>query len=245
MPTIFIPNHPHQVYGLLIIVALLIGEFFIYKQLRNQKAPSRFAFIYCLCSIISIYIFSILANLILFQQIGLASVGAAAGIILCAFVFERYQNNPKFLRLLGTPNMLKLPKQAIITSSIIALPLLYSIAKLACLSASCCHGINYNGPFSVHYEWLPEASFFPIQLLETIVFLAIFLSLARTKNQTTRAYATLIICITIKLLLDFLRYYHETAIISANQIACLAALILLLLYKKYWRKIEKILSHRI
>ena len=243
MPIIFIPNHPYQIYGLLIILALIIGETYIYKRLRKLGALPRFALLYCLSSIIPIYIFSVLANLILFQSIGLASAGAALGLIIWAIFFEFSYKNPKFLSITGLPKT-KLPKYSIITSSIIALPLFYSIAKLACLSASCCHGIDYHGPFAIKYEWLPGASF-PIQPLETVVFFLIFITFSRIKNRSTAAYTTLLVCVVAKFFLDFLRYTHEEVFLSPNQIACIVAFISLLLLKIYSSKNKKILSHRI
>ena len=243
MLQIFIPNHPKQVYGFLIILALFLGQFFIYKQLRKKKAPAKFALFYCLTSTILIYLFSILVNLVVFHSFGLSSAGAGLGLILCALLTEKFYKNKKLLSFLQIPKVEKIPERSFISASVIALPLMYSIAKLACFSAGCCHGVNYKGPFAIHYEWIKNSSFFPIQPLETIVFMGIFLLANKFKNGKNALYDTLGISIFIKLLLDFLRASHGTELISTNQIVCLVALSAISLYENALPAIKDLLSH--
>lgn len=245
MLQIFIPNHPKQVYGFLIILALFLGQLFIYKQLRKKKAPARFALLYCLASTIFIYIFSVATNLVVFHSLGLYSAGAGLGLILCALLTEKIYKNEKLNTFLRIPGVEKIPERSFISASVIVLPLMYSIAKLACLSAGCCHGINYKGPFAVHYEWIENSSFFPIQLLESIVFLGIFLLAVKFKKGKNATYNTLGFCIFAKLTLDFLRASHGPQLISisTNQIVCLVALSAVSFYEYTLPAIKDLLSH--
>ena len=56
---------------------------------------------------------------------------------------------------------------------------MYAVGKIGCFFAGCCYGIEYNGFLNVTYNYSAIApkgiSLFPIQLLESIVFLIIFL----------------------------------------------------------------------
>ena len=113
--------------------------------------------------------------------------------------------------------------------TIISTPLIYSFAKLACLFNGCCIGIPYNGPLAITYPFLGNQTYFPIQLTETIAFIIIFQicnSLHKHKNIT---YITLLLILTTKFLLDFLRYEHIHKFLSNNQIMSIILLSLVIL----------------
>ena len=94
---------------------------------------------------------------------GLSSYGAVIGLIVMLFLYSK-QHKKKFKDLLF----------AIMPS----IPLMYGIGKIGCFLVGCCYGIKYYGPLSITYNYSPSApkdiGLFPIQLLEAIVFIIIF-----------------------------------------------------------------------
>ena len=127
----------------------------------------------------------------------------------------------------------------IIKYTIISLPLTYAIGKIACFVAGCCYGIPYNGIFNVIYKDDLNIGLFPIQLLETIVFIIIFIICNKLKNNKNIIYITIFISTIAKFLLDFLRYEHINKIITANQIFSIVILIVLLIIIIIRKKIKK------
>jgi phosphatidylglycerol:prolipoprotein diacylglycerol transferase len=103
---------------------------------------------------------------------------------------------------------------------------MYSIGKIGCFLAGCCYGIYYNGPFNVVYNYSysapAEVRLFPIQLLESIVFLVIFIYFYLNSNKKSNKVLfigkAIFICGISKFLLDYLRMSHAGQIISVNQL---------------------------
>lgn len=116
----------------------------------------------------------------------------------------------------------------------LVLPLMYSISKLGCFFAGCCRGIPYHGPFCVEYSGkITETdSIFPVQLAESVLFLIIFfigMIMLMKKCRNTSVYI-LAACAAAKGLLDFFRESHINKVISLNQILCIAAVIIIIVY---------------
>lgn len=116
----------------------------------------------------------------------------------------------------------------------IVLPLIYSISKLGCFFAGCCHGIPYHGPCCVEYSGkvTETGCIFPVQLAETVVFFVIFavgIAMLMKKCRNTSVY-TLTACSAAKGLLDFLRESHMDKVISLNQILCIIVVIIGIVY---------------
>ena len=105
------------------------------------------------------------------------------------------------------------------------LPLMYSVSKMGCLFAGCCHGRPYSGPFSVVYTGrvTETAGVFPVQLSETVVFFLIFAAgiLMFKKGSRDVVYMVFMASAAAKGLLDFTREDHIGKILSLNQILCL------------------------
>ena len=133
-----------------------------------------------------------------FLEMGLASYGAlfgaAAAILLFCFQFKK---NIKETIYLFTPSF----------------PLMYGMGKIGCFMVGCCHGIKYNGLFRIMYKYSEIAPnnvyLFPIQLVESIVFISIFIyliiKLNKNKFDEKLFGISLILCGVAKGSLDFLR----------------------------------------
>ena len=148
------------------------------------------------------------------MTIGFSSFGAGVGLLLSAFIFE------KIIPLKG-----KLVKY-----STLSLPLIYGISKLACFFAGCCYGIPYNGLFKVKYPFVMDKFLFPVQLLESILFIILFIILSKLKNKNNIVYYVIISSAVLKYLLDFFRYDHVNKSITSNQIVCIISIIVLIIY---------------
>ena len=125
-----------------------------------------------------------------------------------------------------------------------SLPLMYSIGKLGCFLVGCCYGIEYNGFGKIMYQYSNEAPnnvyLFPVQLIESILFLIIFIYIKdkqyKNKFNITTVGNSLILCGITKFLLDFLRMSHKNIILSFNQcisiLFIIISIMILLKYKK-------------
>ncbi len=125
-----------------------------------------------------------------------------------------------------------------------SLPLMYSISKLGCFLVGCCYGIEYNGFGKIMYQYSNETPnnvyLFPVQLIESILFLIIFIYIKdkqyKNKFNITTVGNSLILCGITKFLLDFLRMSHKNIILSFNQcisiLFIIISIMILLKYKK-------------
>ena len=162
--------------------------------------------------------YSKLKNEFNFISLGLTSYGAVFGalifIILFCLQFKKSIKDTLFM---------------FITS----MPLMYSIGKIGCFLVGCCYGIKYNGIFKIMYKYSSEAPnnvyLFPVQLLETIVFLIIFIYLIMQHKKNKFNLKTLgiafILCGFSKFILDYFRMSH-TQLFSFNQIVSLLFVII-------------------
>lgn len=181
--------------------------------------------------------FTYISNLIKNGTIilGLSSVGGAIGAIIAIFPFC-FVSKQKLIDFL--------------TIYIIPLPLAYGVAKIACFLVGCCYGINYSGIGGITYnysELAPSgASLFPVQLVEVILNIAIFIflitQLYKNKEQLKLIADCFILVGISKFLTDFLRNSHQNIIISLNQCICLIFIIIgiaIYAYKRINKKLEK------
>ena len=106
----------------------------------------------------------------------------------------------------------------IIKYTILSLPLVYGLSKIACFIVGCCGGIPYEGLLKVKYAHALNIWQFPIQFVETIVFLLIFVFGQYLKNNKNINYIVLFLVSIFKFLLDFFRYDHINILITKNQI---------------------------
>lgn len=218
------------VYGICILLSLVVATIFIYINLRKNKIPkniimlSLFMTLYFV--IVGAKLFTMLTSdneSLTFWNAGLSSYGGAIGLIFSVIAFNIMYNKNK---------------DVILTTYLLALPLLYSISKLGCFFVGCCKGIPYDGIFHVNYNNSHTvATVFPVQLLETILFACIFIACLKINKCNSRKYINeiiLILCAIGKFLLDFLRESHIGIILSPNQIVSIIFLIVVMIsiYKK-------------
>ncbi len=158
---------------------------------------------------------------------GTSSLGGAMGLLLAVFLMGKI-----------CPGV----RKDLWLACCMALPLMYGIAKTGCFLAGCCYGIPYGGPLAVSYQnsRIQIGPVFPVQLLESAVFLLIFvvgLRLYRGKNSGGTASWMMLLCAAAKFGLEFLRQEHVGRLITGNQWVCgaffLAAVISLLREGKF------------
>lgn len=226
-------NTKIPLYGILVVSGILSGLYIIYRNIKtlNYKKEENYGLILyiLLGTLFGAKYFTLLTNFnkyknnIDFNKIGLSSYGAAIGIIILLIIFaKQYKKNFKEL----------------INNILPAIPLMYGISKIGCFLAGCCYGIKYNGPLSITYKYSLSApkniSLLPIQIIETITFILIYLYISKKKKENKNIIGiTLLLCDLSKFLLDYLRMNHIDKILTVNQIVSIPFIIIgLILYFK-------------
>lgn len=226
-------NTKIPLYGILVVSGILSGLYIIYRNIKtlNYKKEENYGLILyiLLGTLFGAKYFTLLTNFnkyknnIDFNKIGLSSYGAAIGIIILLIIFaKQYKKNFKDL----------------INNILPAIPLMYGISKIGCFLAGCCYGIKYNGPLSITYKYSLSApkniSLLPIQIIETITFILIYLYISKKKKENKNIIGiTLLLCGLSKFLLDYLRMNHIDKILTVNQIVSIPFIIIgLILYFK-------------
>lgn len=216
-------------YGILIFISGFVGLLYVYKMLKKDDIKNKNIYLYILLygsfSIFFGKLFTIITTGFKYNMLnaGLSSYGGLIGVLLATIIFE-----------LIVPTNKKLIKYVIIS-----LPLTYAIGKIGCFIAGCCYGIPYNGIFNVIYKDVLGISLFPIQLLETLVFIIIFIICNKLRNNKNIIYITVFISIISKFLLDFLRYEHINKILSINQIFSIILIVVIVLIGILKNKLTK------
>ena len=226
-------NTKIPLYGILVVSGILSGLYIMYKNVKtlNYKKEENYGLILyiLLGTLFGAKYFTLLTNFnkfkdnIDFKKIGLSSYGAIIGILILLIIFaKQYKKNFKDL----------------INNILPASPLMYGISKIGCFLAGCCYGIKYNGPLSITYKYSLSApkniSLLPIQIIETITFILIYLYISKKKKENKNIIGiTLLLCGLSKFLLDYLRMNHINKILTVNQIVSIPFIIIgLILYFK-------------
>ena len=214
-------NTKIPLYGIFIIISILSGLWVVYKNakqlnLRTEEITGLLLYI-GLGSIFGAKYFTFLINIkkfngiFNFEKVGLSSYGAVIGIIILLLLYSKqYKKRFKDLIYIVLPSI----------------PLMYAIGKIGCFLAGCCYGIEYTGPLTVLYKYSysapKEISLFPVQLLESSVFISIFwyifIKIKKSKPSNSIIGQTFIICGIAKFLLDYLRMSHLGKMFTINQI---------------------------
>ncbi|MEE3343390.1 MAG: prolipoprotein diacylglyceryl transferase family protein [Bacilli bacterium] len=224
-----IPKMKIPLYGIIIVLSIFIGMLYIYLALKKNKNNKKEICYYYMIYIVFAIICGKMYTLLIYGleesiwEVGLSAYGGLIGVVIGSIIFEK----------------IVYCKKEIIKYTILSLPLVYGLTKIACFISGCCTGIPYNGPFKVIYRNGLNIGQFPIQIVETIVSLLLFYICHKNRNKKNITYITLILVSIIKFLLDFLRYEHIKIFLSRNQIFSIFLIITIIIIRKY-RLIDKI-----
>lgn len=210
---------PFNIYMTCILISIFLAILYVFYYLKKDKIEKRLIWLSIIMVIPYILIGGIILNYLsspnktsLLKGLGLSSYGGAFGLIIAVLIYEAITKEKR-----------------ITIRYIISIPLIYSISKLGCFFAGCCYGIPYNGPLYVYYPHVLKYKLFPIQLLETIVFLILFTTINKIYNKYKTEYIieyTILLGALFKFLLDFLRYSHINKIFSLNQYISIITIII-------------------
>lgn len=146
-----------------------------------------------------------------FLSLGLSSYGAVIGALLFLILFcLQFKKSFKEMLYIFMPSI----------------PLMYGIGKIGCFIAGCCYGIEYNGFGNIVYNYSKSAPththLFPVQMVETLFFVAIFVYMMMKHKKNHFNLGTVgisfILCGVAKFALEFLRDSHIEQILSSTQI---------------------------
>ena len=207
-------------YGIIILLSIAIGLFYIYKSLRKEEIEKRIIFYYMVLfvpfALICGKMYTMIVNFedgLTLLNAGLSSYGGLLGVVIASILFEYIKpSDGKFIKY-----------------SVLSLPLIYGLSKMACTVAGCCHGIPYTGPLAVKYVDVLDKFVFPVQFLEVVTGIIIFFIVNKFKNNKNITYITLMVVSIVKFATDFLRYEHIKVAITANQIFSIVILVVTLI----------------
>lgn len=213
LPFIYIFGYPLPMYGLLAILGMVVAVFMAARLAKVRDLSSGdvvFASFYCGIGIIVgaklMYFITMLPKFISNFDVFLNNPFGVMMYVFSGFVF--------YGGLIGGAlgvviycKQFKLPLKPFMDVAAPAIPLMHGIARVGCLCAGCCYGMEYDGPFAITY---PDNSFthgmagvprFPTQLVETVVnlilFVALYFMVKRGKSRNGEALGVYIIVYSI------------------------------------------------
>ena len=205
-----------------VVVVLIISKKFKYTkfELLSMIVIETFGFIVGGKLLTIITTEAILKDFIL---VPFSSMGGVIGGLLCLVIYAiSFRKDLKYMLILFMPSI----------------PLMYAIGKIGCFVAGCCYGIPYDGLLHITYHNSLVAphniNLLPIQIIETLVFILIFIYVIRfyylNRMSIILIMKEIIICSIAKFILDYFRYSHIDQVINANQILCIILIIISMLY---------------
>ncbi len=213
-------------YKIMIAFSIVVGILYIYHFLKKENIPKRELIIFFILFFIISILFGKLYTYIVggfkgnYFKTGLSAYGGLIGVLLSSIIYE----------------LLYPRKGIVIKYTALSLPLIYTFTKIGCTFAGCCHGIPYSGPFAITYPHISSESLFPIQLLEVLIFIVMFMICNANRDKKNIAYITLVSIAICKFLLDYLRSSHIGVIVSPNQIFSIMLLSITIIVYLYKRK---------
>ncbi len=124
-------------------------------------------------------------------------------------------------------------------------------AKLGCLFNGCCFGIpcGQDFPLATHFSTFSNAGHFypgiplyPVQLFESITWLAVFIILnLRQKNKKYTGELIIImayIYCSSRFFIEFIRFHEKAQALSSTQILCIVILVIALILNKFFKNIK-------
>ena len=202
-------------YGIIVVLSVFVGMYYIYINMKDDIKKNSQILLYYIMYISFAFICGKMYTVYAyweadFLKAGLSAYGGLIGVVVASIIFE------KILPCNGK----------IIKYSILSLPLVYGLSKIACAIVGCCGGIPYDGIFKIKYVDVLNIWQFPVQITETIVFLLIFVICHHFRNKKIISYVVLILVSISKFSLDFLRYDHVKILITRNQIFSIILLLI-------------------
>ena len=229
---IIIPEFSRSPYAFLVMLSVAIGFAVTVWRMRRSGVEKQTVFYTCLLTLICTMIVSLMVEFRLTAEgirLGFSGLGAAAGMVTGVFL---------------SGLIIKDKPDIIMASFITSAPLMYGLAKTGCLFAGCCHGKEYHGPFAVVYHGSPESTYFPVQLIDMAVFLALFvfafILTSKMKNKVRAIYIILAVMVPVRFLLEYLKYSHDGSLISSGQVTVLIAGAVVTAVVTAWKKLLKI-----
>lgn len=229
---IIIPEFSRSPYALIVMLSVAIGYaaavFRMRKSGVNKQTILYTSLLAFVCTMAGSFM---MAFKITSEGIGLgfSGLGAAVGMITGVFI---------------SGIIIKDKPDLVMTSFVVAAPLMYGLAKIGCFLAGCCHGKEYYGPFAVVYSNEHAGSYFPIQLVDMVIFILLHvfavLITNKMKNKVLAIYIILGVTIPIRFALEYTRYYHDGSLIASGQVTVLIAGAVALLMVFIWQKVLKI-----
>ena len=200
------------IYMTFIILSFIFACVFIYRYLSIRKIKKKDILLYLSMVVFFGIIGSLIVGFIINPEMGLSSYVGCFVLIVTSLFYEKI--NPS-------------KNKDYIKSTLLSMPLLYGVSKLGCFFAGCCYGLPYDGFMSVTYTNGLNIPLVPVQLLESIVFIILFIGLVILNRKFNKniTQITIIVCAFAKFMLDFLRYDHLTKIITTNQIISILLII--------------------
>ncbi len=216
--------------------ALLVGGVTVTVLLRRGNVPWRYIGYSMFLNVILILygsrMYSVVASgfKVRLWDAGIASLGGVIGLLAGVIIFGCIYDEGKALMW---------------ESYILAMPLMYGIAKVGCYLVGCCHGIEYSGPLAVTYdsEYMQGGPYFPVQLLESIVFIIVFLigvGVYRSNGRKYTGAVVMLLCAIAKFAQEFLREEHVGKSISGSQWICIGFFLwsIVLFYKSGSKNVQ-------
>lgn len=214
---------------LISFIGVFFGSHLLYAVTQTDKLPQFFASVFSL-SFESFDDFLLSANEIFG---GAVFYGGLIGAIIAAGIYAKRANLTV----------------EYIDIATLAIPLFHTFGRIGCFLTGCCYGIEF--PIGVTYHYHPDPSVngitrFPVQLVEAIFNLILFLILYRLVSK--RKYKGQILPIYLvsyaiaRFLLEFLRgdeIRGHLGVLSTSQIISILILIAVTVYEIIYKKRKK------
>ncbi|MBR2402757.1 MAG: prolipoprotein diacylglyceryl transferase [Lachnospiraceae bacterium] len=204
-------------YSITFVSAFIVSFAVVFLLLKKRGVPTNYIGYSILLNVVLILyggkMFTVVTRgfQISIFTAGFSGLGGAIGLLMGIWIFGKIY--PK-------------GRTSLWETYVTVLPLLYGISKFGCYLVGCCHGIPYEGPMAVCYnsQYMKGGPYFPVQLMESIAFLGIFLAsilIYLRGNRRNLVPVIMILCAIAKFSLDYLREEHLGKILSANQLVCI------------------------
>lgn len=224
-----IPVFSWSPYALMVLISVFIGFGNAVLLMRRFKISWQTVFFTCFLTVMCTMACSCLASVSITEdgvRLSFSGLGAGVGMLIGVFISTLIFNERN---------------EHVMTSFIVSAPLMYGIAKIGCFMGGCCHGKEYSGPMAVTYHNKYEGTYFPLQLVESFIYLLIFVIsflLAVKIRDKTRVIAILFaVILPVRFISEYFRYYNRGTIISPDQIIVLIAAAVAVILVLVWRAI--------